>query len=235
MGPRRWRAIVLTAATAFTLAAAACSSDDAASRPAPAVTDPDVAADLRALGVTDAERRSLTAEDVAAGAADPATRVRRLGRATGHREEADDLIADFDFEVEQARNDVPDDCRISMATVAADGSVRVWVRGPAPAPTLAAGIGCTLVPAATEVTVGEDGSAPVPADRLALLAAPQLVLVQGSADGEDRALEGIAGDPAWAALPAVTAGRVLTLERDSYRGIEGWTDLVADLASGITG
>lgn len=182
-------------------------------------------------------------EDVLAGlgelivvdAEDPRAAVQQLGEAFGRTEEADALVAALDDAVAAGRERLPAGLEVSVATVYPGPSLAVWVAGPATVPDLLDELGVTFVPGADDVEAS-DGRAFVSNERLDLLAAPTLVLLQSSiVEGEATALEELSADPRWSALPAVADDRVIELDRLDYPGIVGRTEAVDELVAQLGG
>jgi ABC-type Fe3+-hydroxamate transport system substrate-binding protein len=94
-------------------------------------------------------------------------------------------------------------------------------------------IGRDVLEAMAEVT-DENGRAYLSEERLDLLSAPRLLLLQSPlVEGEARAIDEVEHDALWRTLPAVEADRVAELDRLGYPGIEGRIRLVDDLTAAL--
>jgi iron complex transport system substrate-binding protein len=162
---------------------------------------------------------------------DPRASVQQLGEAFDRTEEADALVAALDDSVAAGRERLPEGVEVSVATVDPGPSLAVWVAGPSTVPDVLDELGVTFVPGADEVDASS-GRAFVSNERLDLLAAPTLVLLQSSiVEGEATALEELSADPRWSALPAVADDRVIEIDRLDYPGIVGRTEAVEALVA----
>ena len=124
---------------------------------------------------------------------------------------------------------------MSVATIYAGPSVAAFVDGPWAVPATLLDAGAALVPDAASTEPDRNGRVYLSMERLDLLSAPQMVLMQSPlVEGEDLAVEQVADDPLWTSLPAVAAGEVLELDRLGYPGIEGRIRLIDDLIEGLT-
>jgi iron complex transport system substrate-binding protein len=160
---------------------------------------------------------------------DPRESVLELGRAFDRSEEARRLVDDYEAAVTDGRSALPQGTEVTVATVYPGPSLAVWVEGPSTIPATLEDLGVTLTPSVDEVDA-TGGRAYISSERLDLLSAPTLVLLQSSlVDGEASALAEVAEDPRWSRLPAVAADRVIELDRLAYPGISGRTQAVDDL------
>lgn len=175
------------------------------------------------------------AELVVVDSEDPREAMRQLGDAFGRTEEADALVTALDDAVAAGRERLPEGLEVSVATVYPGPSLAVWVAGPATVPDLLDELGVTMVPGADDVDAS-DGRAFISNERLDLLAAPTLVLLQSSiVEGEATAFEELSADPRWSALPAVADDRVIELDRLDYPGVVGRTEAVGALVAQLGG
>lgn len=169
---------------------------------------------------------------------DTAAQVRALGDAFDRREKADALVQQLDDALAQGRatlSTVPEDERsVSVLTVYSGPAVAAWVDGPVDTPATLLALGYTLDPGPDDVagaTGGAtEGRAYLSEEQLGLFDAPTIVAMQTEfVDGEGDALAAVESNPLWAELPAVRAGRVITVDRLGYPGISGQIRLVGDL------
>lgn len=180
----------------------------------------------------DADVLGAVADEVVVIPDDPDWRsqLRSLAGALGGGACADPLLDAYAEAVDAAGRAIPDDLRVSMATVYPGENLAVWVGGPANIPATFADAGVELVPGADAVDDVQGGRAFLSTERLGELTGVPLVLLQSSAvDGEDAALDVLRSSPLWARLPAVAADRVLEVDRLGYPGVEGRTRLAREL------
>ena len=165
---------------------------------------------------------------------DHEVQVLALGDAFDRRAEAEALVADLDDAIEVGRAalaSLPAASRtVSVATIYPGPSVAAWVDGPIDVPDTLLALGFTLHPSAAEVSGSDGGRLYLSAEQIGLLDAETIVAMQSEhVEGEAAAIEQTADNPLWAGLPAVAAGRVVTVDRLGYPGIAGRIRLVDDL------
>jgi iron complex transport system substrate-binding protein len=167
-------------------------------------------------------------------AADPETQLRALADAFGRTRAADRLLAELaDAHAAALRTigESGEECRVSVATIY-PAQLAVWVDGPINIPQALLDLGCALVPSASDIPAASNGRAYISFEQIGLLDAPMLVMMQSSAvAGETAAYDEVTEDPLWQALPAVTGGKVIELDRLGYPGTPGQIRLFHDLAA----
>jgi iron complex transport system substrate-binding protein len=158
-----------------------------------------------------------------------------LGDAFDRRAEAEALLAELDDAIEAGREAFGDEPPVvSVATVYPGPSVAAWVDGPVDIPDTLIELGVTISPGPDDVDGAEGGRVFLSEEQIGILDAPILVTMQSAfVEGEDAAVAAIAADPLWAGLPAVTAGRVVNIDRLGYFGIPGRIRLVDDLVAAV--
>jgi iron complex transport system substrate-binding protein len=156
-----------------------------------------------------------------------------LAGVFGREAEAEEIRARLEEAEARAREEIPPQ-EVSVAAIYPGPSPAVFVDGPWAVPQTLLDAGCTLVPGADEPH-DEDGRVYLSLENLDLIAGPTLILMQSEAvEGEAAAVEQLQADPLWTELPAPAAGRVHTLDRLGYPGVEGQIRLIDDLI-GILG
>lgn len=164
----------------------------------------------------------------------PVELVTMYGELFGRQEQAAELVAEYEAAQAEAAEAL-DGLSVSVAAIYAGPSVAAFVDGPWAVPATLLDAGASLVPDAASTEPDRNGRVYLSMERLDLLSAPQMVLMQSSlVEGEDLAAEQVADDPLWTSLPAVAAGQVLELDRLGYPGIEGRIRLIDDLIDGLT-
>lgn len=178
-------------------------------------------------------RLSAIAPTVALGGLTPAAQyvetLTVLGRAEAAQREVNALRAEIQA---VAARIAAAEQQVSVVTVYPGASVALWVDGPTPIPLLLRELGVQLRPdpATTEGLSIRNGRAFISLERLPLLDGATIILLQSSAvEGEESALAEVRANPLWQQLPAVQAGRVITLDRLGYPGLRGQRALLADL------
>lgn len=160
--------------------------------------------------------------------------VTMYGELFARQEQAAALVAEYEAAQAEAAEAL-DGLSVSVAAIYAGPSVAAFVDGPWAVPATLLDAGASLVPDAASTEPDRNGRVYLSMERLDLLSAPQMVLMQSSlVEGEDLAAEQVADDPLWTSLPAVAAGQILELDRLGYPGIEGRIRLIDDLIDGLT-
>ncbi|MEV7693452.1 ABC transporter substrate-binding protein [Microbacterium sp. NPDC089189] len=158
-------------------------------------------------------------------------RVTQLGTLLGAEDEADGLLAGLETATAAAADAVPDDCRVSLATIYTGPSIVAFVDGPWDIPSAILSVGCELVPG-SDLEHDQNGRARLSLEQLNRFQAPLMVLLQSSsAEGEDLALTQVRNDPLMATLPAVRAGNVHTFDRLGYPGAEGQVRFLGEFSA----
>jgi iron complex transport system substrate-binding protein len=164
----------------------------------------------------------------------PVDLVTTYGELFGRQEQAAALVTEYEAAQVRAAEAL-DGLSVSVAAIYAGPSVAAFVDGPWAVPATLLEAGASLVPDAASTEPDRNGRVYLSMERLDLLSAPQMVLMQSSlVEGEDLAVEQVADDPLWTSLPAVAAGEVLELDRLGHPGIEGRIRLIDDLIEGLT-
>lgn len=164
----------------------------------------------------------------------PVELVTMYGELFGRQEQAAALVTEYEAAQAEAAAAL-DGLSVSVAAIYAGASVAAFVDGPWAVPATLLEAGASLVPDAASTEPDRNGRVYLSMERLDLLSAPQMVLMQSTlVEGEDLAVEQVADDPLWTSLPAVAAGDVLELDRLGYPGIEGRIRLIDDLIEGLT-
>jgi iron complex transport system substrate-binding protein len=175
------------------------------------------------------------AELVVVDAVDPRASIEVLGAAFERTERAQELVTALDEAVAAGRGRLPEDLEVSVATVYPGPSLAVWVAGPATVPSVLDELGVTMVPGPADVDAS-DGRAFISSERLDLLSAPTMLLLQSSiVDGEAAALDELSAERRWTTLPAVADDRVIELDRLAFPGIVGRTEAVDVLVEQLGG
>jgi ABC-type Fe3+-hydroxamate transport system substrate-binding protein len=164
---------------------------------------------------------------------DHAERILALGATFDRRSEAEAALADLDEAIAAGAATLNAGGRaVSFATVYPGSTVAAWVDGPIDVPATLLAMGFTLRPGATDVEGEEGGRLYLSNEQLDVLDADTLVALQSDlVAGEPEALEAMADDPLWSALPAVASGKVVTIDRLGYPGIAGRRRVVDDLVA----
>ena len=159
-----------------------------------------------------------------------------IGDAFDRRAEAEALIAELDAAIADGQAvvaELPEERRrVSVATIYSGPSVAAWVAGPIDVPDTLLDLGFTIDPDSEDVEGedSEDGRVFLSPEQIGILDSPTILTLQTDfVDGEAEAIAAMDQDPLWTTLPAVTAGRLLTVDRLGYPGIAGRIRLVADL------
>lgn len=164
----------------------------------------------------------------------PVELVTMYGELFGRQEQAAALVAEYEAAQAVAAEALAG-LSVSVAAIYAGPSIAAFVDGPWAIPATLLDAGASLVPDAASTEPDRNGRVYLSMERLDLLSAPQMVLMQSSlVEGEDLAVEQVAEDPLWTSLPAVAGDQVLELDRLGYPGIEGRIRLVDDLIEGLT-
>lgn len=163
--------------------------------------------------------------------------------AFDRRAEAEALLDDLDAALADGRDALAglsdDDRVVSVSTIYAGDYVAAWVGPPVDIPATLIELGFTLRPDADELSGpggATGGRVYLSPEQIGVLDAPRMVAMQSVyVEGEDEAIAAMAADPLWSGLPAVAAGRVVTVERLGYPGIVGRIRLVDDLVELLGG
>jgi iron complex transport system substrate-binding protein len=155
--------------------------------------------------------------------------IRFLAEQFDGRERADELVAEMEA-AKQTAAAALDGLEVSVAAIYPGPSPAAFVDGPWIIPQALLDSGVTLVPAAGEYEADDDGRVWLSNEQLALLGAPQLLLMQSDlVEGESTAVEQVMATPLWPLLPAVVTGEVQVIDRLGFPGIEGQTNAFREL------
>lgn len=159
-------------------------------------------------------------------------RLSALGELLDRSDQAEAVIAELDAATEAARQVVPDDCTVSLGAVYPGPTPAAFVAGPWDLPTAVLSAGCALDPDASDAAPDQNGRVYLSMERLDLLDAPTLVLLQSeTVEGEQQALEEISSHPLWSRLPAVRNDNVVVFDRLGYPGARGQIRFLEDFAA----
>ncbi len=141
-----------------------------------------------------------------------------------------ELLATYDEAVAAADAAVPDDLVVSMGTVYGGENLAAWVDGPVNIPATFVDAGVVLRPGPDAYPDTRNGRAYISTELVGDFDGDVIVLLQTSAvEGEDASLAAVQASGLWQSLPAVTAGRVVTVDRLGYAGIDGRTRLAVEI------
>jgi iron complex transport system substrate-binding protein len=155
--------------------------------------------------------------------------IRFLAEQFDAHERADGLIEGLEEAKAEAAAAL-DGLQVSVAAIYPGPAPAAFVDGPWIIPQALLDSGATLVPAAGEYEADSSGRVWLSNEQLALLAAPQLVLMQSDiVEGESAAMEQVMANPLWPLLPAVNADEVHVIDRLGYPGIEGQANVFREL------
>lgn len=165
---------------------------------------------------------------------DPAELVTMYGEMFGREDRAAELVQEYEAAMAVAADEL-DGLEVSVAAIYGGPSVAAFVQGPWAVPATLVESGATLVPGPDEVDPDDNGRAYLSLERLDLLDAPQMLLLQSPlVEGEDEAIAEVMENPLWDSLPAVQDDAVTEMDRLGYPGIEGRIRLVDDLVEALT-
>jgi iron complex transport system substrate-binding protein len=165
---------------------------------------------------------------------DPAELVTMYGEMFGREDRAAELVQEYEDAMAMAAEEL-DGLEVSVAAIYGGPSVAAFVQGPWAVPATLVESGVTLVPGPDEVDADDNGRAYLSLERLDLLDAPQMLLLQSPlVEGEDEAIAEVMENPLWGSLPAVQDDAVTEMDRLGYPGIEGRIRLVDDLVDALT-
>lgn len=154
-----------------------------------------------------------------------------LGEVVDNEDGAERLIDDHDDALEDAKASIEEGTQASVAT-AYPSEVVAWTDGPSTIPATLLDLGVELVPGADDDLGPLDaGRVPLSRERIDLLSAPTLLLLQTSGvEGEDAAVARLESAALYDQLPAVQNDRVVVLDRLGYPGVTGRIEAVEVLA-----
>jgi len=154
-----------------------------------------------------------------------------LGEVVDNEDGAERLIDDYDDALEDAKASIEEGTQASVAT-AYPSEVVAWTDGPSTIPATLLDLGVELVPGADDDLGPLDaGRVPLSRERIDLLSAPTLLLLQTSGvEGEDAAVARLESAALYDQLPAVQNDRVVVLDRLGYPGVTGRIEAVEVLA-----
>ena len=161
-------------------------------------------------------------------------RVISLGEILDAPSQADSLLADYDLAVSEARIELNADISISLATIYPGSTIAVWVDGPSNIPQTILDMGIELSPGIDDYPTARLGREFITNERIGDLSSPIIILSQSSTvEGEDESLRNIQSNSLWRNLPAVNSGKVFTINRLGYPGVEGRIRLISELVDVI--
>ena len=159
-------------------------------------------------------------------------RVVNLGEILNAPSKAEALLADYDSAISNAQVELDADISISLATIYPGATIAVWVDGPSNIPQTILDIGIELSPGINDYPTAPLGREFITNERIGDLSSPIIVLSQSSTvEGEDESLKNIQNNSFWRNLPAVNSGKVFTINRLGYPGIEGRIRLISELVN----
>ena len=161
-------------------------------------------------------------------------RVVNLGEILNALSQAEALLADYDSAISNARVELGGDISISLATIYPGATIAVWVDGPSNIPQTILDMGIELSPDINSYPNAEYGRAYISTETIGDLSSPIIILSQSTAvEGEDESLRNVQSNSLWKTLPAVSSGKVFTINRLGYPGVEGRIRLISDLVGVI--
>ena len=161
-------------------------------------------------------------------------RVVNLGEILNAPSQARALLADYDSAISNAQVDLDGDISISLATIYPGATIAVWVDGPSNIPQTILDMGIELSPGINSYPNAEYGRAYISTETIGDLSSPIIILSQSTAvEGEDASLRNVQSNSLWKTLPAVSSGKVFTINRLGYPGVEGRIRLISDLIGAI--
>ena len=161
-------------------------------------------------------------------------RVVNLGETLNAPSQAEALLADYDSAISNAQVELDADISISLATIYPGATIAVWVDGPSNIPQTILDMGIELSPGINSYPNAEYGRAYISTETIGDLSSPIIILSQSTAvEGEDASLRNVQSNSLWKTLPAVSSGKVFTINRLGYPGVEGRIRLISDLIGAI--
>ena len=161
-------------------------------------------------------------------------RVMSLGEILNAPSQADALLADYDLAISNAKAELSGDISVSLATIYPGSNIAVWVDGPSNIPQTILDMGIELFPGINSYSSAMNGRAYISIEKIGDLSSPIIILSQSTAvEGEDESLRNVQDNSLWKNLPAVTSGKVSTIDRLGYPGVEGRIRLINDLVGTI--
>lgn len=160
-------------------------------------------------------------------------RLAYLGEELDLTTEADALAAELEQVMTQGREAMPADCVVTVAAIYSGPSVAAFVKPIWEAPRTVSELGCTLVP--SDISTDQNGRAFLSLEQLELLQGDTILLLQtDSVNGEMESVAEIEANPLWQQLPAVQAGRIITLDRLGYPSTAGQIRFVEDFIAAMS-
>jgi len=157
-------------------------------------------------------------------------RVMSLGEILNAPSQADALLADYDLAISNAKAELNGDSSVSLATIYPGSNIAVWVDGPSNIPQTILDMGIELSSGIDIYSSAMYGRAYISIERIGDLSSPIIILSQSTAvEGEDESLRNVQNNSLWKNLPAVISGKVFTIDRLGYPGVEGRVRLISDL------
>ncbi|MAT01943.1 MAG: hypothetical protein CL421_02630 [Acidimicrobiaceae bacterium] len=160
--------------------------------------------------------------------------VIELGQVLDTPQRAEDLLTEYDSVIAESKIDITEGMEVSLATIYSGITIAAWVSGPSNIPQTLLDLGVTLYPNETTYPNVRYGRTYLSIEQLSDFSSPIIVLSQSTAvEGEDQSLIDIEKNLLWKNLPAVKSGKVLTIDRLGYPGVEGRIRLIKDFLAGL--
>lgn len=160
--------------------------------------------------------------------------VIELGQILDTPQRADDLLSEYDSVIAESKINITEEIQISLATIYPGMTIAAWVSGPSNIPQTLLDLGVTLYPNENTYPNARYGRSYLSVEQLSDFSSPVIVLSQSTdVEGEDQSLIDIEKNSLWKNLPAVKSGKVLTIDRLGYPGVEGRIRLIRDFLAGL--
>jgi iron complex transport system substrate-binding protein len=172
--------------------------------------------------------------EIGDGDGDWRERLRSTAEAFGIADIADDVVASTEATLAEVRTDL-DGRVVSVASITPGPLVRAFTDERSTLTEVMVELGLVLRPSADEVAGTDDnGRAELSLEQLGLLDGDAIVLLQATfVEGVDDAVAQVAASPLWSSLPAVQAGRVVTIDQLAYPGAAGVGRFAMELSASL--
>jgi iron complex transport system substrate-binding protein len=161
------------------------------------------------------------------------TTFRATAAALGLPERAEEVLAAVDARLASA-GDALNGLRLSAVSISPGPTIRAYTDGRTTLTEILVELGVEFRPHPAAGGTDDNGRVTLSLEQLPLLDGDALLLLQSDVvPGEADALADVQANPLWAALPAVSGGAVVTLDRLSYPGAEGAARFADDLAAAL--
>jgi ABC-type Fe3+-hydroxamate transport system substrate-binding protein len=144
------------------------------------------------------------------------------------------VLGDVDARLASA-GDALNGIRLSTVSISPGPTVRAYTDGRTTLTEILAELGVEFRPGPAVGGTDDNGRVTLSLEQLSVLDGDALLLLQSDVvPGEADALAEAQASPLWAALPAVAAGAVITLDRLSYPGAQGAARFTDDLTAALS-